>query len=283
MSEELKPCMRCGSDVIVKHSDYCDGLHTVFECMSCGLEICISHTDDKNEAIKIYNANPSEDALRHQLEEANKPKDLKEFVEFDFLESLSTREINDIFKDLHAQIVSANAEMNRHIDQSTKLLAGCQACKREHAQEVERLREVVNKLIEWNQKYPYDHVYSHHEITIIADEMNEIYEQALAAEKNSLNGVAENHCVLDEAIDENTASQIAFAANAFCQELPEEMQPVCVWKMDADPFDTLYETSCGECFQFTNDGPAENKFTHCPYCGLKLFVDEDRQQGKDGE
>ena len=29
-------------------------------------------------------------------------------------------------------------------------------------------------------------------------------------------------------------------------------------------------TSCGQGFQFTNDGPTENGFGFCPYCGGQL-------------
>ena len=41
----------------------------------------------------------------------------------------------------------------------------------------------------------------------------------------------------------------------------------CKWTQTPDG---QYETSCGQIFEFTNDGPKENGFTHCPYCGCKM-------------
>ena len=41
----------------------------------------------------------------------------------------------------------------------------------------------------------------------------------------------------------------------------------CVWREDDDG---VWATSCGNLFQFDVDGPSENKFTHCPYCGAHL-------------
>lgn len=31
-----------------------------------------------------------------------------------------------------------------------------------------------------------------------------------------------------------------------------------------------YQTECDNLFQFSNDGPKENHFVYCPYCGLKI-------------
>lgn len=39
----------------------------------------------------------------------------------------------------------------------------------------------------------------------------------------------------------------------------------CVWTMD--DFDGSYDTSCGNKFQFTADGPEENGMVYCCYCG----------------
>ena len=38
----------------------------------------------------------------------------------------------------------------------------------------------------------------------------------------------------------------------------------CIWKQTPDG---QYETACGNMFEFTSDGPGENGFKHCPYCG----------------
>ena len=41
----------------------------------------------------------------------------------------------------------------------------------------------------------------------------------------------------------------------------------CTWKVDNDG---VYGTECGNRFEFTTDGPKENGFKYCPYCGLGL-------------
>lgn len=42
---------------------------------------------------------------------------------------------------------------------------------------------------------------------------------------------------------------------------------VCEWTEDTEG---TFVTSCGNYFQFTADGPKENKFQFCPYCGGKI-------------
>lgn len=52
-------------------------------------------------------------------------------------------------------------------------------------------------------------------------------------------------------------------------ELVEEPTPEeCHWCEN----DTAWETSCGELFIFTTDGPRENKFKYCSYCGGRLMI-----------
>jgi hypothetical protein len=41
-----------------------------------------------------------------------------------------------------------------------------------------------------------------------------------------------------------------------------------LWDIDCD----MWDTTCGNEFQFTTDGPRENKFRFCPYCGGRLRV-----------
>ena len=48
---------------------------------------------------------------------------------------------------------------------------------------------------------------------------------------------------------------------------------VCIWKFDSQ-YD-YYNTSCDNLFEFSADGPNENKFLYCPYCGNKLEVKPD--------
>jgi hypothetical protein len=43
----------------------------------------------------------------------------------------------------------------------------------------------------------------------------------------------------------------------------------CVWSEDND----VWQTGCKEEFQFTNDGPKENGFNYCPYCGLPIKLE----------
>lgn len=41
----------------------------------------------------------------------------------------------------------------------------------------------------------------------------------------------------------------------------------CNWQEDDEG---IYETECGEMFEFTASGPDANGFVFCPYCGLEL-------------
>ena len=45
--------------------------------------------------------------------------------------------------------------------------------------------------------------------------------------------------------------------------------PPCTWTQNSDSF---WETSCGNAFEFTVDGPAENSMRFCCYCGGALVV-----------
>jgi hypothetical protein len=41
----------------------------------------------------------------------------------------------------------------------------------------------------------------------------------------------------------------------------------CTWQEDEN---NAWETSCGNIFEFFNDGPKQNKFKFCPYCGRPI-------------
>lgn len=41
----------------------------------------------------------------------------------------------------------------------------------------------------------------------------------------------------------------------------------CEWHLDDATDSCLWETSCGQAFQFTDGGPEDNKFKFCYYCG----------------
>ena len=48
----------------------------------------------------------------------------------------------------------------------------------------------------------------------------------------------------------------------------------CIWNTNeslCNEDDTWY-TECGEAFVFTEDGPKENGFQFCPYCGGKIVI-----------
>lgn len=40
--------------------------------------------------------------------------------------------------------------------------------------------------------------------------------------------------------------------------------PTCAWTVDDDG---IWNTGCGNAFMFEADGPHENGFKFCPYCG----------------
>ena len=50
----------------------------------------------------------------------------------------------------------------------------------------------------------------------------------------------------------------------------------CKWVLDPDEWcDSLWKMSCGEeLFRFEADGPHENRFKFCPYCGELIEVDD---------
>lgn len=40
----------------------------------------------------------------------------------------------------------------------------------------------------------------------------------------------------------------------------------CTWKQDYEGA-SLYESACGNVFEFNHEGVEENGFLYCPYCG----------------
>lgn len=52
----------------------------------------------------------------------------------------------------------------------------------------------------------------------------------------------------------------------------------CVW-VDQDSH--WYESACNNAFVFNDDGPTENGFKFCPYCGLPLV--EQRSEDNDDD
>ena len=58
------------------------------------------------------------------------------------------------------------------------------------------------------------------------------------------------------------------------RELPQH-DDSCHWQEDADG---IWQTDCGNAFEFTADGPTENEFRFCPYCGGKISIHEEAQE-----
>ena len=59
-----------------------------------------------------------------------------------------------------------------------------------------------------------------------------------------------------------------------------EQVRVCEWS--GDPYSSTWETECDNAFVFNDEGPEENGFRFCPYCGGKMVVVIDVREG-DGE
>ena len=45
---------------------------------------------------------------------------------------------------------------------------------------------------------------------------------------------------------------------------------LCAWSPNDN--DGCYDTSCGEKFIFMHDGPEQNDFRFCPFCGKNITV-----------
>jgi len=51
----------------------------------------------------------------------------------------------------------------------------------------------------------------------------------------------------------------------------------CYWIEDNTPNDSIiWQTTCANAFEFSADGPKENSFKFCPYCGGKLKSTADK-------
>ena len=48
-----------------------------------------------------------------------------------------------------------------------------------------------------------------------------------------------------------------------------EVKQLCEWSGNVDGF---YDTACGNAHEFITDGPTENGYRYCPYCGKTLTV-----------
>lgn len=47
----------------------------------------------------------------------------------------------------------------------------------------------------------------------------------------------------------------------------------CKW--EHDQIYDMWDTDCEQAFQFISDGPKENKFGFCPYCGRRIIIEKE--------
>ncbi len=50
------------------------------------------------------------------------------------------------------------------------------------------------------------------------------------------------------------------------------MSRYCGWRRVDSPEESYWDTTCGNAFEFMADGPMENKFKYCPYCGSPIAI-----------
>jgi hypothetical protein len=60
-------------------------------------------------------------------------------------------------------------------------------------------------------------------------------------------------------------------------EIERLRNPEPCWWIHTDS--DFYESQCGGSFQFTDGGPYDNAFTHCPFCGKPLMVGVQEEDG----
>lgn len=56
------------------------------------------------------------------------------------------------------------------------------------------------------------------------------------------------------------------------------MMDACFWQFEDD--DGSYSTSCNHMFIFNDEGPNENGFRFCPYCGKSLLDSTNAPQSR---
>ena len=50
----------------------------------------------------------------------------------------------------------------------------------------------------------------------------------------------------------------------------------CTWTNDTDGDAPVFSCSCGQCITFNDDGPKENEYRFCPFCGREIELEEKR-------
>jgi rRNA maturation endonuclease Nob1 len=61
------------------------------------------------------------------------------------------------------------------------------------------------------------------------------------------------------------------------------MTETCKWRKNGFHMaeHNFWETSCDNLFQFNNDGPKENHFVYCPYCGKEIKIIAEEPEDED--
>lgn len=80
------------------------------------------------------------------------------------------------------------------------------------------------------------------------------------------------HIIQDDS--SNEPPNQSFDCDALWSEITKlraEAERACTWTEDEDG---PWITGCGHAFEFNTDGPKENGFQHCCYCGGKLIIKE---------
>jgi len=52
---------------------------------------------------------------------------------------------------------------------------------------------------------------------------------------------------------------------------PSDVPVSCTWTLEPNPDYEVWESDCGEGFQFTDEGPIANRMKFCCYCGKPLI------------
>lgn len=63
----------------------------------------------------------------------------------------------------------------------------------------------------------------------------------------------------------------AFGSKPDEGDIPYHRERSCVWSHNGCD---VWETSCAQAFEFIDDGPKENSFKYCPFCGGTIEIKE---------
>lgn len=65
----------------------------------------------------------------------------------------------------------------------------------------------------------------------------------------------------------------------YASPVPPAVVEGCLWEPEDDPDVSWWNTSCGQAWSFTTDGPKENGMNFCHYCGKPLRLNPERTNG----